>query len=169
MKWFERSFPSNTPAWMYPSLLERLRGTPARLEERMKSIPNSYYIIKLEDKWSIQENLGHLLDLEPLWSNRIDDILLGHETLRPTDLANSATDQANHNAQAVQGLLEKFRTARSAFVAKLEALEPTQFDKTALHPRLNTPMSILDVMYFVAEHDDHHLGMMTRIHKKLET
>ncbi len=169
MKWFERSFPSNTPAWMFPSLLERLRGTPARLEERIASIPSQHRTVKLENKWSIQENLGHLLDLEPLWSNRIDDILLGHEKLRPTDLANQATDLANHNAQAVQGLLEKFRTARSAFVAKLEAQETADFDKTALHPRLNTPMSILDITYFVAEHDDHHLGMMTRIHKKLET
>jgi uncharacterized damage-inducible protein DinB len=169
MKWFERSFPNNTPAWMYPSLLERLRGTPARLEEQSATIPSSHLTVKLENKWSIQENIGHLLDLEPLWSNRIDDILSGKEKLRPTDLANSATDQANHNAQAVQGLLEKFRTARSAFVAKLEVQRTADFDKTALHPRLNTPMSILDIMYFVAEHDDHHLGMMTRIHKKLET
>jgi uncharacterized damage-inducible protein DinB len=169
MKWFERSFPSGTPIWMYPSLLERLRGTPARLEERMKSISSTHHTVKLEDKWSIQENLGHLLDLEPLWSNRIDDILSNKEKLRPTDLANSATDQANHNAQVVQGLLEKFRTTRTAFIAKLEALKPTDFEKTALHPRLNTPMNVLDIMYFVAEHDDHHLGMITVMSKKLES
>jgi uncharacterized damage-inducible protein DinB len=169
MKWFERSFPSGTPAWMYPSLLERLRGTPIRLEERMKNIPHTHHTVKLKDKWSIQENLGHLLDLEPLWSNRIDDILLGHEKLRPTDLANSATNQANHNAQEVQTLLENFRAVRTAFIVKLEALESAEFDKTALHPRLNTPMNIIDIMYFVAEHDDHHLGMMTGIAKKLES
>ncbi len=169
MKWFERSFPSDTPAWMFPSLLERLRGTPARLEERIAAIPSQHRTVKLENKWSIQENLGHLLDLEPLWSNRVDDILSGKEKLRPTDLANSATDQANHNAQAVQDLLEQFRIARTAFIAKLEAHEPRNLDKTALHPRLNTPMSVVDIMYFVAEHDDHHLGMMTSIAKKLMT
>jgi uncharacterized damage-inducible protein DinB len=168
MKWFERSFPSHTPTWTYPNLLERLRGTPARLEERMTSIPISYHTIKLEHKWSIQENLGHVLDLESLWSHRIDDILWGQEKLRPTDLANSATDQANHNAQAAQDLLEKFRTARNALITKLENLNPEDYTKSALHPRLNTPMSILDIMYFVAEHDDHHLGMMTAISKKLE-
>ena len=168
MKWFERSFPSNTPTWMYSSLLERLRGTPARLEERMTIIPNLYLIIKLENKWSIQENIGHLFDLEPLWSNRVTDILLGHEKLRPTDLANSATDLANHNAQPISNLLEKFRTARAEFVVKLENLNPADYDKTALHPRLNTPMSLLDTMYFVAEHDDHHLGMISSIFRKLK-
>ena len=169
MKWFERSFPSDTPTWMFPSLLERLRGTPARLEERLEAIPSPHHTVKLEQKWSIQENLGHLLDLEPLWSNRVDDILLEHEKLRPTDLANSATDQANYNAQVVQDLLDQFRTARAAFVTKLEALQTAQFDKTALHPRLNTPMNIPDIMYFVAEHDDHHLGIITVMSKKLES
>ncbi len=168
MNWFERSFPTNTPTWMYPNLLERLHGTPARLEERIHAIPSENLIIKLENKWSIQENLGHLLDLEALWSYRLEDILFGHEKLRATDLANAATDQANHNAQPIQGLLEHFRKARSAFVTKLETLEPSDYGKTALHPRLNTPMSILDTMYFVAEHDDHHLAMISAIAKKLE-
>ncbi len=168
MNWFERSFPTDTPTWMYPNLLERLRGTPARLEERIVSIPNLHLVIKLENKWSIQENLGHLLDLEALWSYRLEDILFGHEKLRATDLANVATDQANHNAKDKTSLLEHFRKARGAFVTKLETLESSDYGKTALHPRLNIPMSILDTMYFVAEHDDHHLAMISAIAKKLE-
>ena len=49
-----------------PNILELLSGTPARVEEKIHSIDADYYDIKLEDKWSIKENIGHLSDLEPL-------------------------------------------------------------------------------------------------------
>lgn len=33
MKWFDRKFTFDLPASMYPNVVERLRGTPARLED----------------------------------------------------------------------------------------------------------------------------------------
>lgn len=168
MKWFERTFPMDLPTWMFSSVLERLRGTPARLEERIGTIPSQYLIARPNDHWSIQENIGHLLDLEPLWSGRLEDLLAGAHTLRPTDLANTATDLADHNARAVQDVLRDFRTARRTLVHRLEALTEHDLGKTALHPRLNKPMSIIDKMFFVAEHDDHHLACITTIWRALE-
>jgi uncharacterized damage-inducible protein DinB len=163
MKWFERSFPRELPSWMYATTLERLRGTPARLDERIATMPKDYLIVKPDNTWSIQENVGHLLDLEPLWSGRLDDILSGAEKLRPTDLANRATDLAEHNSKTIENLLNDFRLARVAFVDKLQSLSQQDLTKTALHPRLNTPMTIIDKMFFVAEHDDHHLARISAI------
>jgi hypothetical protein len=37
-------------------------------------------------------------------------------------------------------------------------LQDDQLLGTALHPGLKTPMRIIDLAYFVAEHDDHHLA-----------
>jgi hypothetical protein len=34
---------------------------------------------------------------------------------------------------------------------------------SALHPRLKTPMRIIDLFLFVAEHDDHHLARITEL------
>jgi uncharacterized damage-inducible protein DinB len=172
-KWFERSFPTDQATSMFSSILERLRGTPARLEERLQSIPNTllniqHAGIKHEDRWSIQEHVGHLLDLEPLWAGRLEDLLAGARTLRPADLTNTATDLANHNANSIQNILQEFRTIRTAFVTKLETLLETDLNRTALHPRLNTPMNAIDTMFFVAEHDDHHLVSITRIWQTLE-
>ncbi len=163
MKWFERSFPMELPAWMFPNILERLRGTPARLDDRVATIPSKYLIVRVADKWSIQENIGHLLDLEPLWSGRLENLLSGAKKLRPTDLANKATDIADHNSKAIERLLRDFRIARTAFIDKLQALSEEDLAKTALHPRLNKPMTIIDKMFFVAEHDDHHLARMSAI------
>jgi uncharacterized damage-inducible protein DinB len=167
-KWFEREFPTNVPVWLFSSILERLRGTPARLEERVAAIPSHFLTVKLRQQWSIQQNIGHLLDLEPLWHGRIGDILAGAAQLRPTDLANRATDLADHNAKAIGLVLSDFRAARMALITTLEALDQADFGKTALHPRLKTPMGIVEKMLFVADHDDHHLAQITALLRALQ-
>ena len=37
--------------------------------------------------------------------------------------------------------------------------------RTALHPRLRQPMSVTDLCFFVAEHDDHHLQTIEELKK----
>jgi hypothetical protein len=32
-----------------------------------------------------------------------------------------------------------------------------------VHPRLQQPMRVVDMAFFVAEHDDHHLARMTQL------
>jgi hypothetical protein len=37
-KWVEREFEFNLPVGVFPSVLERLRGTPARVEELTRGL-----------------------------------------------------------------------------------------------------------------------------------
>ena len=46
----------------------------------------------------------------------------------------------------------------SYFMKRVEKIEPELFSRTMLHPRLKAPMRLVDHLYFVAEHDDHHLA-----------
>jgi hypothetical protein len=48
-------------------------------------------------------------------------------------------------------------------VERLEGIEPAYLSRTAVHPRLGQPMRIVDMAWFVAEHDDHHLARMTEL------
>jgi hypothetical protein len=57
-------------------------------------------------------------------------------------------------------ILAGFRHARHALVEALERQDAAGFARTLLHPRLKQPMRLVDHVYFVAEHDDHHLAMM---------
>ena len=68
LPWFQREFAFHFSVEKYPDILERLRGAPARVEEKIKAIPPGILTRRAGDTWSIQENLGHLLDLEPLWA-----------------------------------------------------------------------------------------------------
>ncbi|MGN7824335.1 DinB family protein [Chitinophaga sp. 22536] len=156
--WFDRSFPAITDNGVMPDIIERLAGTPARLEELTRGLAEAVLVNKSGEQWSVKEEAGHLSDMEPLWSGRFDDFVNGEAELRVADLTNQRTHQANHNATALAELLQRFREQRTLLVKKLLALDDSQLDKTALHPRLKTPMRIIDLAYFVAEHDDHHLA-----------
>lgn len=166
--WFDRVFELGLAAESLPDILERLRGTPARLEERVRDVPNTAMTPKIEERWSIQENVGHLLDLEPLWAGRVDDLAHGAESLRPADLLNRATDEARHNQSDLGEILDAFRRARAELVDRIESFDEADLARSALHPRLRLPMTVVDLAFFVAEHDDHHLARITDLRRALE-
>jgi uncharacterized damage-inducible protein DinB len=156
--WFERKFDFTFPVEQYPNLCVRLRGTPARLEEMVSGVSCDVLVDKPADRWSAQEHAGHLLDLEPLWIARVDDFLADRDTLTVADLSNRKTHEANHNARVLMEILVEFREARLRLVDRVRKFEPALFARSLLHPRLKQPMRLVDHLYFVAEHDDHHLA-----------
>ena len=163
VNWFDRKFDFSTTQNIMPSLIERLEGTPVRLREKMRRIDPSHYVVQPGGKWSMLEHIGHLADLEPLWQGRLDDILKGEKELRPTDLANTKTTEAHHNDKSLAELLSDFEHLRQKTLASLRLLKDEDVFKSALHPRLKTPMRAMDLFIFVAEHDDHHLVKITEI------
>ncbi|MDQ1612882.1 MAG: hypothetical protein QOG00_2813 [Pyrinomonadaceae bacterium] len=161
--WFERKFTLDLPLSMYPNVLERVRGTPARLEDRLLKLPREILTRRDGDDWSIQEQAGHLLDLGALDLGRLDDYAAGLDTLRAADLQNRKTHEADHNAHSIEHLLATFRAERGEFVRRLDGLDSEQVAQTALHPRLKLPMRVIDLAYFIAEHDDHHLARISAL------
>src|SRR3954454_17009993 len=123
VKWFERDFNFSSDQNIFPSIIERLAGTPARLEEKFTSIPRDILTVRIDDTWTIKENAGHLIDLEPLWQGRLEGILTGKNKLRPTDLQNTKTSEANHNAVAIEELLNRFRQIRKRTIEMLARVD----------------------------------------------
>jgi uncharacterized damage-inducible protein DinB len=156
--WFERKFEFTFPVEQHPNLCARLRGTPARLEEIFRGASREVLVAKAGGKWSAQEHAGHLADLEPLWMARVEDFLASGDTLTVADLSNRRTHEANHNSRELQDILAEFRSARLRLVERAGTLPSTLFARSLLHPRLKQPMRLVDHLYFVAEHDDHHLA-----------
>ncbi|HVW87811.1 MAG TPA: DinB family protein [Bryobacteraceae bacterium] len=157
--WFERKFDFSFVE-LLPNLLARLRGTPARLEETLRGRSREHLMRREEGKWSAQEHAGHLADLEPLWLARLEDYGAARQQLTPADLTNRKTHEANHNARPVEEILTEFRAAREKLLRRAEQMGASLHSQAIPHPRLGTPMRLVDHLYFVAEHDDHHLAAM---------
>lgn len=161
--WFDRKFYFKETQNVFPGLIERLRGTPIRLEEKVKNTPKEELTKQIDQSWSFQENIGHLIEVEPLWQERLQDIMNGEKELRQADLTNRRTYEGNYNRIPVNDILINFRVLRKKTVSLLESLSEEDIFKTSLHPRLKEPMSVFDLFYFVAEHDDHHLARIQEL------
>jgi uncharacterized damage-inducible protein DinB len=163
LRWFDRKFELGLPPEAATELFDRLRRTPQRLADAVRGLSAEILTRRRDGKWSIQENAGHLFDLESLWDERLDDYEVGAEVLHAADLENRKTHAANHNARAISEILAEFSAARHAIMQRLERMSSTELARTALHPRLRQPMSVVDLCFFVAEHDDHHLRTIAEL------
>lgn len=163
--WFERTFSFEYPVGVYPDVVERFRGAPARVEERVRGLPPAV-LTRSDGGWSIQENIGHLLDLETLFNGRIEDFLSGAPTLRAADLTNRATHEAGHNRREIGEITRAFRREREAAAARLDGLQEADFARVSVHPRLKVPMRLVDAVSFVCAHDDYHLARVAELLRK---
>src|SRR5262249_2312189 len=157
-KWFERKFDFSFPAELLPNVLIRLRGTPARMDELVQGRPREVLVRKVDEKWSAQEHAGHLLDLESLWIARVRDFAGSGTEWTQADLSNRKTHEAGHNERAIGDIVSEFRRARLQLLKEIEGSGAAALARTLLHPRLREPMRLVDHLFFVAEHDDHHLA-----------
>lgn len=163
LKWTDRSFQFTFPVGVYPEMIERVRGTPARLEDRVRSIAPEILTKRDGERWSIQENAGHLLDLESLVKQRLDEYLAGAAALHAADMSNRKTYEADHNQVSMAAILADFRAQRTQLVRRLDDLPLETFASVAHHPRLNVPMRLVDMIFFQAEHDDFHLARISEL------
>ena len=159
-RWFDRTFPVGLPVDDAPALLARLGRTPDLIAETLDRLPQPVRVCKPDGRWSIQEHAGHLLDLEPLWDRRLYDFEKAAPILSAADLQNRRTHEARHNDRDPRDLEQAFRTARMAILARITAMTPSELARVSRHPRLEQPMSVVDLCAFVAEHDEHHLATM---------
>ena len=159
LPWIEYRWSFDFPVGMFAAIRERLRGTPARLEESFRGMPAEIALERpAEDRWSPQEHAGHLTVVERLWRARLTDYLRGSPELTPADMANRATKGEDFNGRPLASILAVFRASRRQLLASLDGLTLEDAARTARHPRLDVPMRLVDLCLFAAEHDDHHLA-----------
>ncbi|HEY1212418.1 MAG TPA: DinB family protein [Bryobacteraceae bacterium] len=159
-KWFDREFDLSFGPEKYAMIHERLASAPERLRQAVGLLPEEVLVAKPDGKWSIKEQAGHLFILEPLWRTRFGDILEQKPILTVADLNNTATTEAGFNMVPIGNLLARFAAERQETLRLLDRIDALDVERTSLHPRLKQPMRVIDLAYFVAEHDDHHIGIV---------
>jgi DinB superfamily len=170
--WTERTFESGLEPDRFPAILERFRATTPRLEDLLMWLDQDALRWHPEPSvpggrrpWSIQQHIGHLLDLEALGEMRLRAYLDGAGELPAADMTNRRTDEADHEGRNVHDVVHDFEVARRRLIAVVERMGADDLRRTAFHPRLKQPMTVVDWVLFMCEHDDHHFARIAGLRR----
>jgi uncharacterized damage-inducible protein DinB len=159
-KWFERTFDFSFGTNEYAAMYQRLQQAPDMLAHLLLNKPDHILSHQPGGKWSVKEHTGHLSTLEPLWRARIGDIMKKKPVLTLADLDNKETSEAGFNQYTITELLRKFAEERRVTLSLLDSIDVHNQSQTSMHPRLQQPMRMIDIVYFTVEHDDHHIAVV---------
>ena len=144
--------------------LEKLRAFPARLLQAITGI-NETDLAKpeREGKWSVQDVVSHLGDLELVYNVRIRTMLAGAggDTPLPV-LAQNQWVERVHRREPLEELLEQFQFHRRMNLALLERLSEEELERSGVHPDYGR-ITIRDAAQRIERHDEKHLGQIERI------
>lgn len=157
--WFERSFQSGNPPEMLPLALERLEGTLVRIPAKLKNITEEDASKCFNEKWSIQQHIGHLSEVEEIAHIRFREIIEGVSPM--TSAIQPA--KADYNSMQLEDVFLLFKNARIKSIDFIDTVNVESLSLLSVHPRIKIPMNLVDLACFHAEHDDHHLVAITRI------
>lgn len=163
--WFERAFHFDFPVSNFPVIFSRLEGSIFRLQCILANADDEA-CSQSKDGWPVKEHLGHLYDLEELWWKRLQDFLDRKEMLTVADLNNTKTNEARHNERSLESLMQAFVVERQRILETVYDFDKGTLGLLSVHPRLQQPMRLIDSLYFVAEHDDHHIAKISGFLRK---
>ena len=63
-------------------------------------------------------------------------------------------------------LMQQFVVERQKILETIYVFDEEMLARTSIHPRLNQPMRLIDSLFFVAEHDDHHIASISSLLRK---
>jgi uncharacterized damage-inducible protein DinB len=153
----------DTPVSTYVEQIMKLKSTPRILEELITGIPDKILSKKPKTGWSIKETAGHLLSADNMFIDGLDDYENRLEELRQADMTNQETEEMDYNTLDMGEMFKKFKKRRNVYIGRLAKHQPEFFRITAWHPRLEKPMRICDMLFFQAEHDEHHLNRIREL------
>lgn len=156
--WFERNLTFGLPKAMLPFYLERLEGTIVRIEKKVKGQEDALLSTPSNGKWSIKQHIGHLAEVDGIANRRIREMLDAVPVMSP-----AVFEPQDYSSWPVDRVVNLFRDARQKNLATYRTIAETDLLKSSIHPRLKVPMTPVDLAWFDAEHDDHHLVKINEI------
>lgn len=109
------------------------------------------------------EHMGHLIALQDRFEGRLEDFENGRTSLCEISLHDQEAILNGHRLRALGDVLEEFRLKRMAFTQRLSMFRQASLEHVAFHPCQNKRMRAVDMLLWIAEHDDHHLASIRMI------
>lgn len=142
-----------------PNVLEELADQPAeltgllgKLEKEQVSCLHQPYT------WTLKQVVGHIIDCERAFSNRIFRIAIGDQSPIPGIDQNMFVDKQDFEIVTMKSLLEEFRQLRSSNVLMIDRLSPQSLDNMGIAS--DYPISAKACLFILVGHVGYHIEII---------
>jgi hypothetical protein len=136
-------------------LTEQLR----EIEHLFEHVTDKDALARYADgKWSVKEILGHLSDVERIFSYRLLRISRGDATPLPGFDENAYVPAGKFDERPLPMLLTELRAVRLSTIALLEGLPPEAWNRWG--ESNGNPVTARALAYIIVGHVAHHLGVL---------
>ena len=111
-----------------------------------------------EDKWSVRQIIGHLIDGERVFGYRALCIARGETQNLPGFDENAYMPNAPYDSIRLEDLLSEFRLVRLSNIAMLRSLDEEAW--TRIGTANDSPVSVRALVYVMVGHVRHHMGVL---------
>ena len=138
---------------------EYLAAQPGEVERLLASLDDPAARFRYApDKWSVKEVLGHLCDVERIFSYRLLRIGRADTTALPGFDENAFVSPAEFDARPVAELVREFQTIRASTLTLVEGLPSAAWERRGQASGKSISMRAL--AYIMVGHVTHHLGVL---------
>jgi uncharacterized damage-inducible protein DinB len=150
------------------SQLCRLNYQLDALEQILEKIPPQQLTRQIQSgKWSIQENLGHLLRYQEVSTIRFNTILKEQEPQIARYVAEEDEQYKSVLIQSSNELMLHIKEGRQLFISHLLSLTKDQLSRTGIHPVLGS-MALAEWIEFFLLHEAHHIMTIFKLAHTIE-
>jgi uncharacterized damage-inducible protein DinB len=142
--------------------ISMLEKTPAILELLLRDLPADVLEWKpAAERWSIAEVLGHMVEIEKLYEQRVRRIVLEESPALPKY---EAPAEGEVRKKSVRQHMEEFVPLRRAFTFYLHSIPSAAAGRTGQHAELGI-ISLSQMLHELANHDLGHLRQIAELYR----
>jgi len=150
---------------LYPALVCRLKTQHLAVAEIVKHIDEQRLNHQPEPgKWSIKDNIAHLVSYQPVFIGRVHQMLKGDTPIFNAYRADNEADFIEAQGLSLADLLSKLNGNRRQILELITNLPDDQLSLKGTHPKYGTLMITEWTEFFLLQ-EAHHLFTMFRLAK----
>lgn len=148
---------------LHTSLLDRLKSQHESIPALLSRVDADRLLLRpLPGKWNIKDNLAHLARYQPVFDDRLDQILKVNSPVFGRYKAEDDPEFETWRSLNVEKLIENLRKDRKKLIERIIAFDDKELTRTGIHPKYGR-MAITQWVEFFLLHESHHIFTMFRI------
>ena len=109
-------------------------------------------------KWTVKQVIGHMIDMERIFSYRALSFARGETTSLPGYDHNEYVEKANFNSQSIEQLQKQFQTERESTIQLFSSFTDEMLMRGGTASE--NPFTVRSLGFIIAGHEQHHLKIL---------